>query len=98
MILTHRIIEGPLYRIGEVRWTGNEIVKTPALLQLPQPREGGLYDGTRLRQAVEGAYATYAEEGFLYLQVEPSEFVRDSNVVDVDLRRSPRARRRRCAR
>jgi len=83
VILTHRIVEGPLYRMGEVRWTGNEIVKTPVLLQLPQPREGGVYDGTRLRQAVEGAYATYAEEGFLYLQVEPTEFVRDSNVVDV---------------
>ncbi len=83
VVLTHRIVEGPLYRMGEVRWAGNEIVKTPALLQLPQPRPGGVYDGTRLRQAVEGAYAAYAEEGFLYLQVEPTEFVRDSNVVDV---------------
>jgi outer membrane protein insertion porin family len=83
VVLGHRIVEGPYYRMGTVAWTGNVTVPATALAALPQPRPGGPYDGTRMRQAIEGAYATYAEEGFLYLNVEPVETVRDSNVVDV---------------
>ncbi len=83
VVLTHKIVEGPRYRTGEVHWAGNEIIKSPALASLPQPQSGEYYNGTKIRQAVEGAYAAYAEEGFLYLQVEATEFVRDSNVVDV---------------
>ena len=83
VILGYRVSEGPYYRMGAVVWSGNAAVKTPALAALPQPRPGGPYDGTRIRQAVEGAYATYAEEGFLYLNIDPVETVRDSNVVDV---------------
>lgn len=83
VILAYRVDEGPYYRTGEVRWAGNSTVSTGVLGALPQPRPGGPYDGTRIRQAVEGAYATYAEEGYLYLQVEPTEIVRDSNLVDI---------------
>ncbi len=83
VVLAFRIDEGPFYRMGDVKWEGNQTVATTALAALPQPRAGGPYDGTRIRQAVEGAYAMYAEEGHLYLQVEPNETVRDSNVVDV---------------
>jgi outer membrane protein insertion porin family len=86
VVLAHRIDEGPYYRMGSVAWEGNSTVPTTALAALPQPRPGGAYDGTRIRQAVEGAYARYAEEGYLYLQVDPAETVRDSNVVDVVFR------------
>jgi outer membrane protein insertion porin family len=80
--LVYKIDEGPFYRMGNVRWEGNQAVPNMALLALPQPTSGP-YDGTRIRLAVEGAYSTYAEEGFLYVQVEAIEAVRDSNVVDV---------------
>lgn len=83
VVLAYRVEEGPYYRTGEVRWSGNSTVSTAVLAALPQPRPGGPYDGTRIRQAVDGAYATYAEEGYLYLQVEPTEIVRDSNLVDI---------------
>ena len=86
VVLTYRVNEGPYYRMGDVKWDGNQTVNAAALSTLPQPRPGGPYDGTRLRQAVEGAYAMYAEEGYLYLQVDPVETVRDSNVVDVVIR------------
>jgi outer membrane protein insertion porin family len=86
VVLAYRVNEGPYYRMGDVKWDGNQTVTQAALSSLPQPRPGGPYDATRLRQAVEGAYAMYAEEGYLYLQVEPVESVRDSNVVDVVIR------------
>ena len=81
--LVYGVEEGPYYRMGEVKWEGNAAVPALALLSLPQPRTPGPYDGGRIREATEGAYALYAEEGYLYLQVEPVETVRDSNVVDV---------------
>ncbi|MEO6463281.1 MAG: outer membrane protein assembly factor BamA, partial [Candidatus Eisenbacteria bacterium] len=83
VVLAHRVDEGAYHRMGEVRWEGNQTVTAAALAALPLPRPGGPYDGTRIRQAVEGAYAMYAEEGYLYLQVDPVETVRDSNLVDV---------------
>ena len=83
VVLAYRLDEGPFYRMGSVAWEGNQALTAAALGTLPQPRAGGPYDGTRIRQSVEGAYALYAEEGYLYVQVEPTETVRDSNVVDV---------------
>src|SRR6185503_13714125 len=36
-----------------------------------------------ITEAVSGAYSLYAEAGYLYVNIEPTEIVRDSNVVDV---------------
>jgi len=83
LILSYKVDEGPFYRMGEVRWQGNEVVTAGALKSLPQPMTYGPYNGTLIREAVSGAYSLYAEEGYLYVSVDPTEIVRDSNVVDV---------------
>ena len=83
LILSYKVDEGPFYRMGEVRWQGNEVVTAGALKSLPQPMPYGPYNGTLIREAVSGAYSLYAEEGYLYVSVDPTEIVRDSNVVDV---------------
>jgi outer membrane protein insertion porin family len=83
VILSYQVDEGPFYRMGEVRWQGNEVVTLAALKSLPQPFSYGPYNGTLIQQAVSGAYSLYAEEGYLYVSIEPTEMVRDSNVVDV---------------
>jgi outer membrane protein insertion porin family len=83
MVLSYKVDEGPYYRMGEVRWQGNEAVTSGALRSLPQPIPNGPYNGPRIEQAVAGAYSLYAEEGYLYVSVDPTEIVRDSNVVDL---------------
>jgi outer membrane protein insertion porin family len=83
MVLSYKVEEGSYYRMGEIRWQGNEAVTTGALRSLPQPIQNGPYNGPRIEQAVAGAYSLYAEEGYLYVSVDPTEIVRDSNVVDL---------------
>ncbi len=83
LVLAYKIDEGPFYRMSDVRWQGNEVVTAGALKSLPQPAPGGPYNATKISSAVAGAYALYAEEGYLYVSVEPTEIVRDSNTVDL---------------
>ncbi len=83
VLLAYKVTEGPYYTVGEVRWQGNDAVKPGALSALPQPVAGGPYNATRITAAVQAAYALYAEEGYLYVGIEPTEIVRDSNHVDV---------------
>lgn len=83
VLLSYQIEEGLLYLMGETKWEGNEKVQIGALRQLSRPLFLGPYNATAIRQAVEGAYALYAEEGYLYVSVDPNETVRDSNIVDV---------------
>ena len=75
--------EGPLYRFGTASWTGATKVPAPELQKLWAVRGSPRYSHGRIERTQQGAYAAYAERGFLYVNVDPHETVRDSNVVDV---------------
>jgi outer membrane protein insertion porin family len=81
LVLT--VEEGSPYVMGSVSWSGNRVVKDAALQRLWTPKPGDRYDASRIQKAQADAYATYAEEGYLYLGIEPREVVRDS-AVDVE--------------
>ena len=76
--------EGPRYRFGKVAWIGNTrgADKTNSRAH---GRRGtwSPYDASAIERAQGEAYAAYAERGYLYLDVEPRETVRDS-MVDVE--------------
>jgi outer membrane protein insertion porin family len=82
LTLVVEVEEGARYRQGEVGWSGNRILSTAELEKMWRPRPDDLYDASRIEKASQSAYAEYAERGYLYLQVEPRETVRDS-LVDV---------------
>src|SRR5204863_247491 len=50
------------------------------LRRLWTPKPGEKYDASRIDKVQAAAYAEYAEKGYLYLNVEPRETVRDSLV------------------
>lgn len=82
VVLKVAVDEGPRYRFGRVEWSGNQVVPT-ADLEKGWPRaKSDAYDVSRIEKAQGAAYAGYAEQGYLYLSVEPHETVRDS-AVDV---------------
>ncbi len=80
--LTVKLNEGPVYRQGQTSWGGNQVLAT-AELEKAWPRKGGpLYSKARIQKAVADAYGAYAEQGYLYVNIDPRETVRDS-IVDV---------------
>ncbi len=85
LVLHVSLDEGRLYRIGGVDWTGNQVVTDAEVGKLWSPKPGEIYDASRIERATGGAYAEYAERGYLYVQIEPQEDVRDS-VVHVGFR------------
>ncbi len=77
------IDEGPVYQMGRVTWSGNQVVDSTLLAGLWRPKPGEGYDASRIEKAQQAAFSEYAERGYLfYLQIEPNETVRDS-LVDV---------------
>ena len=80
--LIFTVEEGPRYKFGAVTWSGNTMVATPTLERVWRPRSEEIYDASKLQKAQGSVYAEYAELGFLYLNVEPRETVRE-DMVDV---------------
>lgn len=80
--LVYTIEEGPLYRLGEVTWTGNRVLEDAVMRGLLKYERGIRYDASLIEKAQGGAYSEYAERGYLYVGIEPRETVRDS-IVDV---------------
>jgi outer membrane protein insertion porin family len=83
LTLVVKVTEGQFYRFGDVSWSGNKVMATPALQKLWGSRRAARYEHSRIEKALSAAYSEYAEQGYLYVQVDPREAVRDS-VVDLD--------------
>jgi outer membrane protein insertion porin family len=83
LTLVVTVDEGQPYDFGKVTWTGNKVVQAPALQKLWGRARSGRYDHSRIEQVMSSVYGEYAEHGYLYVQVEPRESVRDS-VVDLE--------------
>ena len=80
VVLKVTVDEGPLYRFGGVTWEGNKVVPTAELEKGWPKAKSDVYDISRIEKAQGAAYAAYAEQGYLYLGVEPREVVTDSTV------------------
>ena len=82
MTLVFNVEQGPHYRVGNVTWSGNTVLTKAAVDRYWVPRLYEEYSHARIEKAQGQAYADYAEQGYLYVMVEPQETVRDS-MVDV---------------
>ncbi|MBN1504017.1 MAG: outer membrane protein assembly factor BamA [Candidatus Eisenbacteria bacterium] len=76
------VTEGPRYRLGDVRWTGCAAVRSEALGKLSAVASGEVYNIEKLEKMQAGAYELYAEQGYIFLDIDRQESVRDT-VVDV---------------
>ncbi len=85
--------EGPRYRFGQIAWTGNTAVPTPALVLATVPKPGTVYNEAQVQKTLENAYTLYQERGYLFLSIDPKMADRDS-IVDVDFQVQEGARSR----
>jgi outer membrane protein insertion porin family len=70
-----RVREGALFRMGEVSWSGNTKVATGVLAKGVKFEPGDIYNREKVDRVLEEAYSAYAEEGYLYVGIEPAETV-----------------------
>jgi len=85
LTLVVKIDEGRIYHQGAIRWEGNKVVPTGALMRQWPKTEAGpqLYSAERIQKALSGAYSEYAEQGYLYIGIEPHETVVRDSLVDI---------------
>jgi len=85
LTLVVKIDEGRIYHQGAIHWEGNKVVPTGVLMrQWPKVTAGPqLYSAANIQKALSGAYGEYAEEGYLYIGIEPHENVVQDSVVEI---------------
>ena len=70
--LRYTVNEGPAYRFGTVRWSGNTAVPTEALQASSSVMRGEPYSRARLDATTGAAYELYTEKGHLLeLSIQP---------------------------
>ncbi len=83
LTLRIQVEEGPVYYFGKATFTGNSIVPDADLDRMWSPEPGDVYDISKIEKTNGDAYSEYAERGYLYVNIDPKETVRDST-VDID--------------
>jgi outer membrane protein insertion porin family len=84
--VTIRVEEGPQYRVGEVKVTGNTVFATDDLLRLLQIAKRGVFSRETLQRDMLVVTDRYSERGYLFADVAPViNTDRVSHIVDVGL-------------
>ena len=83
--VTYYLNEGSVYHYGNFTWSGNKLFKTEELAAKLRVEPGDLYNGSKFQASLADVGNMYYEKGYIYAAVAPTERVRDSSVVDVEL-------------
>ncbi|RKZ18199.1 outer membrane protein assembly factor BamA [bacterium] len=84
--VTVRIVleEGPRYRVGSLSYSGNEVFETEHLRTLVTLVPGRVFDQSRMIESRQNLSAVYWDEGYIYVNIEPVQTIRDDNVIDLE--------------
>jgi outer membrane protein insertion porin family len=86
VFLSVPVSEGPQYRLGEIRFTGNEKISSPALRTLIPLQQGAVLNNGLLDFGVDRMTRMYEDRGHLYASVvRRLERRKDEHVADVDV-------------
>ena len=76
--------EGPRYTVGEVTMEGNTRFSQADLSRFTRLRPGDVFDMSSVAQTREDMLNQYADEGYIYAQVQPVRTIRpDTTIVDL---------------
>ena len=69
LVITIRVVEGRLYRIGEINFVGNKVFPENLLRLLPREHKGGVFTPSKLDKDVEALEDFYSRGGYLQTRV-----------------------------
>lgn len=76
--------EGPRYTVGDVNWTGNNVHDDVRVASRVFLRQGETFREKDYLRTLESVQTLYADEGYIYVAVEPQREIVDQQ-VNVDL-------------
>ena len=85
LIVTVRIDEGDLFKVGSLTVAGDETADTEALLARLRLREGEVFNRSHLTGDVENLTHHYTDRGFYFASIEPqTDLSEATKTIDVD--------------
>jgi len=84
MYITVTVDEGKRYRIGDISFTGNDVLGSGLLAGLLNYEKGDIYNAEKLDRSLMEIYSAFGEEGYIYASVTPSESVRNDTLIDIE--------------
>ena len=75
--------EGPQYSIGEINWKGNTVFDDLAIADMIWLENGRVFKEDEYLETLENLQQLYANQGYIYITVEPSREIVDQ-IVNVE--------------
>jgi outer membrane protein insertion porin family len=76
--------EGPLYRVGKIDWTGNEVIGDDEIRRMITMNEGDVFDDAEFQNLQVAVSTLYWDRGYIYNSVTPVKKVK-GRVIDATL-------------
>ncbi len=78
-----KVDEGEKFYFGDVKFLGNSVIEEEELAHKLKFKKYDCYSASKLRHSMEEIYGLYSDLGYLYLNIDPAENLRDS-IVDIE--------------
>jgi outer membrane protein insertion porin family len=78
--LTLRVVEGPLYSVGDVNWEGNVVYDDVAVARLISLEKGQIFREGEYQETLQALHSLYWDSGYIYITIEPERHIRDQVV------------------
>ena len=82
-IITINIQENKRYYFGTIGFKGNTVFDTLRLKGMLRFKSGDEYNLSKAEESLQDLYSVYADEGYIYCYISPTENVRDS-IIDIE--------------
>jgi outer membrane protein insertion porin family len=84
VVLRIVIEEGPRFTVGNLSYSGNTVFDTERLRPLVTLVPGRVFSQSRLIESRQNLSSVYWDEGYIYVNVEPVQTIRDESVIDLE--------------
>jgi len=78
--LTLRVVEGPLYSVGDVNWEGNVVYDDLAVARLITLEKGQIFREGEYQETLQALHSLYWDSGYIYITIEPERHIREQVV------------------
>ncbi len=72
--------EGPQYMVGDVNWDGNTVFDDVTVAEQIYLVQGAVFKEKEYLETLENLQSLYADQGYIYIAVEPQREIRDQQV------------------
>lgn len=93
VFITINLEEGPQYRISNIKFSGETILKKEELKELLKIQEGDLFNRSAVISTVAELRDKLSEEAFAFAEIEPiTNIDRENRLIEIDFRIDPKNR------